>query len=134
MYDRCTTATTAMTVRQYDSYDSCTTVITCVSCHTLLRQLRQLRQGYDRCTTATTAPLQGWLNLIGMPLVEVHPSRKVSIDKCSHQGSAHWQQSLVRCAPGRGTYCNCMCVRTDVLISCKDDGIGSCMIRRTHPK
>ena len=43
--------------------------------------------------------------MIGMPLVEVHPSRKVSIDKCSHQGSAHWQQSLVRCAPGRGTYC-----------------------------
>ena len=91
-----------MTVRQYDTYDSCTTVITCVSCHTLLRQLRQLRQGYDSYDSATTAPTAsflGWLHLIGMALVEVHPPRKVSLDKCSHQGVAHWQQYALHGAP-----------------------------------
>ena len=38
-----------------------------------------------------TAPLLGWLHLIGMPF-EVHPSKKVSFGKCSHQGVAHWHQ------------------------------------------
>ena len=104
-------------VRQmYDSYDSYDS--------TTVRQLRQLYDSDHVCqlsyppttattattglrqmyVTATTAPLQGWLNLIGMPLVEVHPSRKVSLDKCSHQGVAHWHQ-YTRCTvipPSRG--------------------------------
>ena len=45
----------------------------------------------DSSPTAPTAPLLGWLHLIGMPF-EVHPSRKVSFGKCSHQGVAHWHQ------------------------------------------
>ena len=104
MSDRCPTVRQRPTVRQSDSSDSCPTVITRVSCHTPLRQLRQLRQGSDSSDsspTAPTAPLLGWLHLIGMPLdlVEVHPSRKVSLDKCSHQGSAHWQQYALHGAP-----------------------------------
>ena len=43
--------------------------------------------------------------LDGMALFEVHPSRKVSLDKCSHQGSAHWHQSLARCALHPGVIC-----------------------------
>ena len=95
MSDRCPTVRQRPTVRQSDSSDSCPTVIMCVCCHTPLRQLRQLRQGSDSSDsspTAPTAPLLGWLHLIGMPLVEVHPSRKVSFGKCSHQGVAHWHQ------------------------------------------
>ena len=95
MSDRCPTVRQRPTVRQSDSSDSCPTVITCGSCHTPLRQLRQLRQGSDSSDsspTALTAPLLGWLHLMGIPLVEVHPSRKVSFGKCSHQGVAHWHQ------------------------------------------
>ena len=54
---------------------------------------------------APKAPFLGWLHLVVMPLVEVHPSSKVSLDKCSHQGSAHWHQSLARCALHPGVIC-----------------------------
>ena len=40
-----------------------------------------------------------------MASFEVHPSRKVSLDKCSHQGSAHWQQYALHGAPSnRGSH------------------------------
>ena len=46
-----------------------------------------------------------WLHLIWFALFEVHPSRKVSLDKCSHQGSAHWQQYALHGAPSnRGSH------------------------------
>ena len=48
--------------------------------------------------TAPTAPLLGWLHLIGMPF-EVHPSKKVSFGKCSHQGVAHWHQYALHGVP-----------------------------------
>ena len=34
-----------------------------------------------------------------MAVFEVHLSRKVSLDKCSHQRSAHWQQYALHSAP-----------------------------------
>ena len=42
-------------------------------------------------TAPNSSPPVGWLHLIGMPF-EVHPSKKVSFGKCSHQGVAHWHQ------------------------------------------
>ena len=40
--------------------------------------------------------------LDGMALLEVHPLRKVSLDKCSHQGSAHWHHYTLHDAPSHG--------------------------------
>ena len=66
-----------LSTRQLDSLDSSTA--------------RQLRLGLP-C-------MDWWLHLIWFALFEVHPSRKVSLDKCSHQGSAHWQQYALHGAP-----------------------------------
>ena len=40
-----------------------------------------------------------WLHLIWLALFEIHPSRRVSLDKCSHQGVAHWHQYALHGAP-----------------------------------
>ena len=66
------------------------------------RQPRQL----DSSTAEAGASMHELVApLDGMALFEVHPSRKVSLDKCSHQGSAHWHQSLARCALHPGVIC-----------------------------
>ena len=72
-------------------------VITRVS----FRSFRRLSDGFrtigllyrrlsDLCTVPTVDPPVAPLDEIA--LYEVHLSRKVPLDKCSHQGSAHWQQ------------------------------------------
>ena len=72
-----------LSTRQLDSLDSSTA--------------RQLRLGLP-C-------MNWWLHLVWIALFEVHPSRKVSLDKCSHQGSAHWQQYALHSAPSnRGSH------------------------------
>ena len=61
-----------------------------------VRQSRQL----DSSTAEAGASMHELVApLDGMALFEVHPSRKVSLDKCSHQGSAHWQQYALHDAP-----------------------------------
>ena len=42
--------------------------------------------------------------LDGMALFEVYQPWKVSLDKCSHQGSAHWQQYALHGAPSHRGY------------------------------
>ena len=67
-----------------------------------VRQSRQL----DSSTAEAGASMHELVApLDGMALFEVHPSRKMSLDKCSHQGSAHWHQSLARCALHPGVIC-----------------------------
>ena len=55
-------------------------------------------EGSSRGSRGHRGVVEGSRGAKSCPLVmcmasfEVHPSRKVSLDKCSHQGVAHWHQ------------------------------------------
>ena len=77
--------------------DSETGLRTCQGCQAVNSTARQPRQ-LDSSTAEAGASMHELVApLDGMALFEVHPSRKMSLDKCSHQGSAHWHQFLARC-------------------------------------
>jgi len=72
---------------------------TCQGCQAVNSTARQLDSSTAR-QLRLGLPCMNWpLHLIWFALSEVHPSRKVSLDKCSHQGVAHWHQCTLHDAP-----------------------------------